>query len=201
MIEESVLLGRVLRATTTGFTVGCPASVVESGEARPQFGNWVRAKRPNGDTIYGLIYNIAIEDDPFIRQIVAADVQQSEILKDQQQKHQVPLEVSVLAAGYGRGLDVNHRLPPQPPGALDDVQTCNAAEVVRFTQRHDWLRTVLASQDIPVDQLIAAALRRAAEARPPGERDAYLISAGRELARLLSVDVVRLEGILGLLRN
>jgi hypothetical protein len=201
MIEDSALLGRVLRASTSNFTVGCPASVVESGETRPQFGGWVKAERFDGEAIYGLIYNIAIEDDPFIRQIVAADVQQSEILKDQRQKHQVPLEVGVLAAGYGRGLDVHHRLPPQPPGALDDVQTCNAAEVVRFTARHDWLRTVLASQEVPADQLIAAALRRAAEARPPSDRDAYLVSAGRELARLLSVDVVRLEGILRLLRD
>jgi hypothetical protein len=201
MTEESSLLGRVLRASTAAFVVGCPRPIVEDGQALPEFGALVKAARQNGDTVYGLIYDVTIQDDAFVRQLVAAAVETPEVLADQRQKRQVPIEVGVLAAGYGRGLEVHHRLPPQPPGALDDVQTCNAAEVVRFTTRHDWLRTVLASQEVPADQLIAAALRRAAEARPPGDRDAYLISAGRELARLLSVDVVRLEGILRLLRD
>lgn len=201
MTEESALLGRVLRATTASFTVGCPASIVEAGRVQPLFGGWVRAEADSGEVSYGLIYNIVIEDDPFIRQLVAADVQQAEILKDQRQKHQVPLAVDVLAVGHGRDLTVAQRLPPQPPGALDDVFTCNAAEVVRFTGRHDWLRTVLAAQDTPADQLVAAALRNAAAARPPSERDAYLVSAGRELARLLALDLVRLDGLLRLLRD
>jgi hypothetical protein len=206
MTEESLLLGRVLRANTATFTVGCPASVIEAGRVRPQFGGWVRAERSTGEATYGLIYNIVIEDDPFVRQLVAADVKQSEMLKDQRQKHQVPLAVDILAVGYVNGAVAYHRLPPQPPGALDEVLICdqadNQVEIVRFTQRHDWLRTVLAAQDAPADQLVAAALRNAAAARKAsGQSDAYLISAGRELAKLLALDLVRLDGILRLLRD
>jgi hypothetical protein len=166
----------------------------------PEFGTLVKVTRPNGDVIYGLIYDVRIEDDAFVRQLVAAAVNDPEIIEDQRQKRQVPVEVSVLAVGHGRDLEVYHRLPPQPPGALDDVLMCNAAEVVRFTARHDWLRLVLAAPDAPAEQLIAAALRRAAVARPPDQRDAYLIGAGRELARLLADDLLRLDGILRQLR-
>jgi len=201
MTEESVLLGRVLRASTTTFVAGCPRPIIEEGQTPPEFGALVKAVRHNGDIIYGLIYDVAIQDDALVRQLVAAAVEAPEILADQRQRRQVPIEVSVLAVGHGRALDVHYRLPPQPPGALDEILICNAAEIVRFTGGHEWLRSVLTAPDAPVDHLIATALLRAAAARPPGDSDAYLISAGRELARLLSVDVVRLEGILRLLRD
>ena len=45
------------------------------------------------------------------------------------------------------------------------------------------------------------ALRLAAEARPKDtEQKQYLVSAGRELAKLLTLDLSRLDGILGQLR-
>jgi hypothetical protein len=59
---------------------------------------------------------------------------------------------------------------------------------------------VLAAADAPADQLLAAALRMAAQARPPDQREGYLVGAGRELARLLAADLTRLDGILQQLR-
>ena len=67
---------------------------------------------------------------------------------------------------------------------------------MRFTERHDWLRTVLGAVEVPADQLLIATLRAAAQARPPDQREPYLVSAGRELARLLALDLSRLDGIL-----
>ena len=72
---------------------------------------------------------------------------------------------------------------------------------MRFSERHDWLRTVLGSVEAPVDPLLIAALRAAAQARPPDQREAYLVSAGRELAKLLALDLTRLDGILHQLRD
>mgnify|MGYP000106110759 CR=1 FL=1 len=63
-------------------------------------------------------------------------------------------------------------------------------------------KTTEAAAEAPADQLVAAALRAAAAARPSEpEREAYLIAAGRELARLLALDLTRLDGILQQLRN
>ena len=190
----------MLRSSTTAFSVGCPRPETADGESMPEFGALVKVVRANGDIIYGLIHDVRIEDDAFVRQLVAAAFDQPEMIEDQRQKRQVPIEVSVLAVGHGRDLDVHHRLPPQPPGALDDVIPCNAAEIVRFSERQDWLRLVLAAPNVSAEQLIGAALRRAALSRPPDQRNAYLVGAGRELARLLADDLVRLDGILRQLR-
>jgi hypothetical protein len=201
MGDEVVLVGRVLSASTASFTVGCRQLIFQQGQLVPEFGALVKARSRNGDLAYGLIYNVTIEDDAFVRQLVAAGVEDAEIIEDQRQNRQVPVVVEVLVVGYSRGMVVYHRLPPQPPGTLDQIYTCNSAETVRFTAQHDWMRAVLATVEVPADPLLVAALRAAAHARPPDQREIYLIAAGRELARLLALDLVRLEGILRHLRD
>ena len=68
-----------------------------------------------------------------------------------------------------------------------------------FTAQFDYFRLVLESQDLPSDELLAANLRYAAEARGPGGRD-FLVDAGRELARLLAYDLQRLDSLLRRIR-
>ena len=199
-MSEPTIVGRVLRSSTTSFTVGCRQLISEQDQRIPEFGALVRADAAGSNRIYGLIYNVTIEDDAFVRQLVAAGVESPEIIEDQRQKRQVPVVVDVMVAGSGRGLEVSHRLPAQPPSTLDQIYLCNAAEIVRFTERHDWLRTVLGAVEAPADQLIVAALRSAAQARPPDQRESYLIAVGRELAKLLALDLTRLDGILGGIR-
>ncbi len=195
-MDQPTIVGRVLRSSTTSFTIGCRQLISEQDQRIPEFGALVRAAGGGDNLVYGLIYNVTIEDDAFVRQLVAAGVESPEIIEDQRQKRQVPVVVDVLVAGSGRGLEIYHRLPAQPPSTLDQIYLCTAAEMVRFTERHDWLRTVLGSVEAPADQLLIAALRNAAHARPPDQRDAYLISAGRELAKLLALELTRLDGIL-----
>jgi hypothetical protein len=167
----------------------------------PEFGALVKAVNGDGSVVYGLIYNETVEDDALVRQLVAAGIDEEVINQDQRQNRQVPIVVDVLTVGSGQGLNILHRLPPRPPGALDRIYACNNAEVARFSTRHDWLRTVLAAADVPTEQLVAAALRKAAAARPPDQREVYLVGAGRELARWLPADLTRLDGILQQLRE
>jgi hypothetical protein len=191
------IVGRVLRSSTTSFTVGCRQLISEQDQRVPEFGALVRAEGKNGAVIYGLIFNVTIEDDAFVRQLVAAGSDSAEIIEDQRQNRQVPIVVDVLVVGGGQGLTVYHRLPAQPPSTLDQIYLCNAAEMVRFTDRHDWLRTVLGSGEAPVDQLLVAALRAATDARrDAGQDGTYRVAAGRELAKLLALDLARLDGIL-----
>ena len=203
-MDESIVAGRVLRSSTTGFTIGCQPSLAAQGSATPAFGALVRAANSDAGATYGLAYNTVVEDDPFVRQLVAAGIEDEEYIADQRQRRQAPVTVDVLVVGYGRPrmagsatLDIYHRLPAQPPGTLDRIYICNQAEVRRFTERHDWLRIVLNAAHTPADQLAAAALRAAAAARPEEQaRAAYLVAAGRELTRLLALDLMRLDGIL-----
>ncbi len=201
MGEQPTMVGRVLRASTTSYTLGCNQTIIEQDNpAGPEFGLFVNATDGRGQTIYGLVYNVSVEDDAFVRELVAADVQSKEMIEDQRANRQVLVSVSVLILGYGIGNQVCHRLPPQPPGTLREIYRCDNTAIVRFTEQNDWLRTVLSAADAPVEHLLATGLRNAAAARPPDYRDLYLLAAGRELARLLALDLPRLDSILRQLR-
>jgi len=190
MSEQPITVGRVLRSSTAGFAIGCRVL----REDVPEFGAFVKVAQGNC-AITGLIYDVQFVDDPLVRQIITADSMPEELRRDQSQRL-APIEISVLVVGFVRDGQVYQHLPPQPPATLDQIVTCTPDDVLAFTREFTFLRTILNAKDAPADELIAASLRMAAAARPEGERRAFLLDAGRELARLLSVDPVRLEGIL-----
>ena len=68
-----------------------------------------------------------------------------------------------------------------------------------FTKRLDYFRLVLDNRDLPADEMLAANLRAATEARGTGG-ETFRLSAGRELARLLAMDLYRLDAILRRIR-
>jgi hypothetical protein len=192
MSKGSLRVGRVLRAGTRGFAIGCAVMQPDI----PAFGSFVRAEGlAPGSAIYGLIYDVNVEDDPFVRQFISANPPE-EVVRDQRENRQVPIEVSVLAVGCRDGRGIRHCLPAQPPVTLDWLYQCNDEEIQDFTAHFDYFRLVLEAREVPVDELVAASLRVATAARQEHEREPFLVEAGRELARLLASDPVRLEGLL-----
>lgn len=187
-------IGRLLRSSSTGYVFGCK---VPEGDV-PRFGDFVKAPAQHGQSeVIGVIYNIAVQDDAFVRPMVAAPDLTEEYVLDQRLNRQVPIEVSVLAVGYRNGGGgCVHELPPQPPLTLDGISLCSQDEICTFTEKDDYLRLIVGSREAPADELVAVALHRAAQARPPQERDSFLRRAGRELARLLNRDLMRLERVL-----
>jgi hypothetical protein len=197
MSNGNLRVGRVLRASTRGFAIGCAVMQPDI----PAFGSFVRAEgQTPGSATYGLIYDVSVEDDPFVRQFISADPP-DEVVRDQRENRRVPIEVSVLAVGCGDGENIRHCLPAQPPVTLDWLYQCSDEEVRAFTARFDYFRLVLEAREVPGDELLAASLRAAAAAWPENERETFLVEAGRELARLLAGDPVRLEGLLRRLGN
>jgi hypothetical protein len=83
---------------------------------------------------------------------------------------------------------------------LDWLHQCVPQEIIAFTQQFDYFRLVLEARDVPADELLGASLRMAAEARPMPEQGKFLMAAGRELARLLGGDRLRLDGLLQRMR-
>ena len=189
-------VGRIVRSSTTRFAVGCQVLQPEV----PSFGALVKVRALGDDQVYGLIYDVRMEDDPFVRQMATTDGLPPEYIEDQRRNRQVPIEVGVLVVGHRSGGEIHHRLPPQPPLSLDVIHTCGADELVAFTQRLDYFRLVLENRDIPADELLAANLRCAARARDNAAGEQFLVEAGRELARLLAADLLRLDGLLRRLR-
>ena len=104
----------------------------------------------------------------------------------------------MLCVGYQEaGQAVRYALPAQPPITLDDVRHCSEDEVLRFTDKVDWFRLVLDSRDAPTEELLAAAVRFAREARDNANAQrAFTDACGRELARLMAGDAARLESVL-----
>src|SRR5512135_1872771 len=108
-------IGRLLRAGTTGFIAGCRVNQMEA----PSFGALVSALLGDGYEVYGLIYDIHIDDDGLVRQLVTADNVSDVVFRDNSERRIVAVELSVLVVGYLRNVKVYHLLPPRPPLSLD----------------------------------------------------------------------------------
>lgn len=192
-------VGRVLRASTTGFDCGTRGSKIDELHT---FGAFVKVPISDSDLVcaIGLIYAIRIDDDPLARELVMASYVDNNALLDQRENRMVPVEICVINVGYTYNGQMIHSLPPRPPMSLCEVDLCDSDEVYRFTQRMDFFRLVLGAKEVPSDELMAAALRYASWAYPENERYNFLVRCGRCLAGLLSHDLKRLAHLLELIK-
>ncbi len=188
------LIGRVRHARVPEFVFG--TRLPES--AAPRFGSLVRTRlRALDVTVYGLVYDIEVNaDDAGTTRLlsVADDLRDEEV--EWERNRLIPLDVSVLCVGYrdASGL-LRQSLPPQPPIALDAIHICDDADVRDFHSQLAYFRLVLDARNAPADEVLAASIRYAAEVMT-GDRRAFILGCGRELARLLAGDSARLEQIL-----
>ena len=193
-MAETYQVGKVINASNARLAVGC--RLLRSQV--PTFGALVKAEAENGVTILGLIRDVQLLDDPLVRQVAILPEERPELIADQVQRL-LPIEVQVQVVGYREGDRWRHWLPPQPPMSLVEIVTCTDEELIAFTERFDYFRLVLEGRDPLADELLAAHLRQAAAARGEAGRD-FLVQAGRELARLLAMDLSRLDGLLRRIR-
>ena len=197
-IAQTITIGNVLRADIRGFVV---ASRIPEPEV-PTFGTFVSAPIQQGQAeVIGLVYNISLQDDPFLRNLAVTvtpgDPRSEEIIKDQRENRVIPVEIAVASVGYrlNETSTYVYGFPPQPPMVLNGITVCDEDAIRKITASPDFLRTLLDNRDVPTDELIPAALLRAAQLRPEARRG-FLLSAGRYLARYLGRDPIRLERIL-----
>jgi len=188
--------GRITRCSTQVFSGAIRPSAVE----QPVFGAFCGAPDTGGELlVIGVIYDIRIEDDPLARQMAALEDLPAEQLADAQHNRQAPIEFSALTVGYRHAAGSVAGLPPRPPLTLAPVSLLEPPDLLEFSARFDFARLILASPNLPAEQLLAAALRTALAARPESERERYRLQAGRAIARLLAGDLPRLEQVLGAL--
>ena len=192
---SGIEIGRLLRSGTTGFVVGCRVSQLEA----PSFGALVRVPLEEGYQVYGLIYDIHIDDDGLVRQLITAEEVPEEVLRDNRENRNVPVEIGVLALGYQQGDRILHLLPPRPPLSLDAIYLCTAEEIVRFTGAGSfgYFRHILRDENKPVDELLAAHLMAAREAQATAGNTDWLTAALGELIALKRDDY---QGLMNLLR-
>jgi hypothetical protein len=196
-MNHSLELGRLLRAGTSGFVVGCRASQMDA----PAFGGLVRVPLRDDYQIYGLIYDIHIDDDGLVRQLITAENVDPAIIADNRENRNVPLEISVLSVGYRQNGTIKHLLPPQPPLSLDVIYTCTPEDVRVFTSagRFGYFRHILRASDIPTGELLAAHVEQARAAHREGGNIRWAEAATQELITLLRDDYPTLMSVLSAL--
>ena len=183
MSEKQQEIGRVLRANTSGFAVGSRVNQLTT----PGFGSLVKAQ-PAGEkeAIFGLIYNINIDDDQLIRRLVMVEDPRPEVIEDQRTNRILPIEMNVLAVGYRLDGSLYYGLPPRPPLNLDPVLLVeDTQELEQFTDNLGYLRLILRAEGgrVPVDQLLVAHMHDVYCRR--GDDVQWVVSVVRELIELL----------------
>ena len=194
---SEIRIGRLLRANATNFVVGCRVNQLEA----PAFGAMVRIPLGEGYQIYGLIYDIRIDDDGLVRQLVTAHGVDESIIADNRVNRNVPVEMSVLTVGYQDNGPVQHLIPPRPALSLDVIYLCTGKELVDFTSagRFGYFRHVLRAMDIPVGELLAAHIQQANQAHSAAGNTEWSHEATQELITLLRDDYPTLMAVLGAL--
>lgn len=196
---SAIEIGRLLRAGTAGFVVGCRVNQLTA----PAFGSLVRVPLEDSYQVYGIIHDIHIDDDGLVRQLVTAEGVEESVIADNRLNRNVPVEMGVLSVGYEQEGRVIHLLPPRPPLSLDVIYLCSEQEIAFFTGagRFGYFRHILARKDLAVGELLAAHLQQAQAAHASSGNHSWGKLATQELIALLRDDYPALMAILGALSD
>ena len=74
-------------------------------------------------------------------------------------------EFHVLITAYSDGEKIRFSLPLLPPPIHTFIYECNSNEVEKLTSEDFFLRTIISSTNIPIDELLISSLRYAQDAR------------------------------------
>jgi len=194
-MTQTLAIGRLLRAGTGGFVVGTRVAQWEA----PRFGALVRVPLGPDYEIYGLIYDIHIDDDGLVRQLITAEGVDEAIIADNRENRNIPIEISVISVGYREAGTIRHLLPPRPPLSLDRIYLCSPEELQAFSagRRFGYFRHILRAQDAPVAELLAAHLGQAQAAHNQAGNTGWKALASQELIALLRDDYPTLMAVLG----
>lgn len=187
----TIRIGHLLRANTVAFTVGCSVSQLEA----PALGALVRAPLEAGYQVYGLIYDIHIDEDGLVRQLVTAGDLSEEVRRDNRERRIVPVEISALVVGYEQEGHIFHLLPPRPPLSLDVIYLCSPHDLERFTtaSRFGYFRHILRAKDIPMGEVLAAHIL---DVKRQTHNQAWVEEATRQVITLLRDDYPTLMAVL-----
>jgi hypothetical protein len=201
-MAEEQRVGEVIEACTRDFVGQC-YELYQS----PPLGSLVKAHCDSSTefNLYGVVYNVMTEGmEPGRRPIARGKDETDEEAVYRSSPQLLKLlrsEFSVLVVGYRRNARIFQYLPPKPARIHGFVHLCEPEEVKQFSRSFDFLNILLKTRlDIPVEELVGAALRQMGQVYGT-EKHAFLVSAGKELATLLSSDYGQLRTILKGLKN
>lgn len=187
-------IGEVLEASTTAFRAGC-----DELHCSPPFGSLVRSS--NGDhDVLGLVYDVSTDSiDPGRPPVVRGKGNEDEASvyrRHPQLEQLLRTDFQAIVVGSIENGVVRQRLPERPPRLHAFVWPVGDEIQRTFFSQLDYLTLLTAtSVAAPVDELIAASLRRS------GQDDEFLVRAGKELVVLLRGEASRLNAIFRRMRE
>ena len=133
------------------------------------------------------------EDEPSVEALYARHPQIEKLLMTR-----FKAQIVGYQAEEGVGGQIIQRLPSRPPRVHTFVYECSAEAVAVFGQSLEFLNILTGVPGTAGDQLIGACLRQISEAS--GNREEFLVGAGKVLTMLLSGDPQRLYALLAGIR-
>jgi len=194
MEEKASYIGRMLSANSRE----CVISSLTAQDEIPPFGSMLRIPLKNGDPeIYGIVTDITLEEDGFLRQIAGSAAIAEEVIRDTQENRNIPIVLRAAFIGYKEGDRILHLLPPRPPVTLTEIYPCSARDICEFTRKLGYLRLMMDMTVMPAGELLAVHLRQAAKAHVQlGDTD-WAQRAVSEVMDLLSGDPAGLIAVMG----
>ncbi|MGF1539739.1 MAG: HAS-barrel domain-containing protein [Pleurocapsa sp.] len=198
-------IGEVIETATNQYMAQCLEPEDLKFPRMPPFGSWVKSfDEESGNKILAVVTYVTTTPIDSVHRARALGLSLAE-LREQQPQIFAMLKTEFKAAIVGFEMPNNNNgsnslgkvyqyLPPRPPQIHQAVYNCEATEIVHFTENLDFLRTLLQVKDIPVESLVAAAVRDVYRLRK-ANRD-WLVQVGRTLSVLLKDDYDRLRYIL-----
>ena len=170
---DKITAGRLLRSNTRGCVVGCRIS-----QSPPDFGSMIYIPTEDG-RIFGLVYDIHIDDDGLVRQLAASNNISEEVILDNRLNRNTPLEMSIIFIGYERNQTISHLLPPHPPLSLDTMHLCSQDEIRQFTNvgHFGYFRHILTNFELPTADLVAAHIIAGYRAQAASHREQWKATA------------------------
>ncbi len=196
-------IAEVIETTSTEFVSQCLEPEDLSFPPMPAFGSWVcAADEESGNQIYAVLYHATTMPIDSVHRAVALGLSLQDLREEQPQIFaMLKTEFRAAIVGFenssrtlGENQGIYQYLPPRPPQIHQAVYQCEPEAIVKFTEKVDFLRTLLSVTGAPVEALTAAAIRHIYQLRK-ADRE-WLIKAGRTLSVLLKDDYDRLRFIL-----
>ncbi|MCD6576920.1 MAG: hypothetical protein J7K66_02775 [Anaerolineaceae bacterium] len=190
---NGISVGRLLRSNTRRCVVGCHIT-----RTTPAFGSMVYIPTEIG-RVFGLVYDIHIDDDGLVRQLAAAGSIPDEVIFDNRTNRNVPVEMSIIFIGYSTDKKISHLLPPRPPLSLDEMYICNSEELRNFTNagHFGYLRHIISDPEIPSGELLSAHLQFVNAAQRDGGNPNWINEAIQEIIILLRDNHELMTNVLG----
>ncbi len=158
---NSQAFGRILSADIRECSAACRVSEPDL----PSFGSLVRIPFREAPylEVYGLVSDIRIEEDGFLRQIASNETVSEEVMQDARVNRNVPIVMRILFVGSVSDAGISHMAPPHPPLTLNAIYRCGDEEISAFTSYsgYGYLRHILDARDISIPELLTAHVAQA----------------------------------------